>query len=158
MAVGTTAELDVMLKRGNPDRVWLPIEGSVRQVGLSLGLHADGWVGDELRFWIVASEPIHAMRIEGYTPFETDEPVALRVTLAGVCTTSGFDVGTFQCRIPCVVPIGTIVEVVIDVERTWRPSEISDSIDDRNLSFILSRIGFDRGADEASALPVRGRS
>src|SRR3954452_16870191 len=138
--------MDVVLRRGNPDRVWVPLDGPVRQVGLSLGLSADGWVGEELRFWMVASAAMQAMTIEGSTPFACDEPVALRVTVAGVSTTSGFAVGSFHCRIPCVIPIGTLVEVVIVADRTWRPSAISDSVDDRQLAFVLSRIAFDCGS------------
>lgn len=125
----------------------IPLAGPVHQVGLAVGLWPDGWVGDELRFWVVAHQPIHAITIEGYTPFAADEPVDLRVSIAGVVTIRSFGVSSFPCRIPCVMPMGTTIELAVVAGRTWCPRELSGSVDARRLSFVLTRIAFESEAD-----------
>jgi hypothetical protein len=129
----------------------LPTVGPVRTVGPRSGFWPDWWVGRSLRFRVSALEPIGKITIEGRFPHELDGKSEFVLTVNGQRFDAWFEGrNSFAWTVPCRIMPNTEVQMELATSRSWCPKQVGVSDDERQLSFQLACIVFERDPQASS--------
>lgn len=124
----------------------IPLEGPVRQIGVTTGLSQDLWVGKAIQFHIRAEEEIEKLVIEGLFPKAYQQHIEFTVDVAGDLKRYPVNLNrdnTPVClELDCHIPAGTNCRIAVTASASWSPQQLLGTSDARELSFRLSAIRF----------------
>lgn len=118
-----------------------PLHGSAIISEIS-GYHPDGFIGKRMLFRCAASEPLHAVSIQGYCPPHHLGPLQLDCSVDDLFLTR-VEVqpgATFQITCDVAIATGNAVRVELESSAVMNLLERGESEDGRDLSVLISLI------------------
>lgn len=133
----------------------MPIEGEVEQVNVIEGLYEDMWVGQQLIFSLQSPYPIEAVELQGYlsNQFPEDNHFCFQVNDVEKQVSFSAD-QMFQCVIPVKIYPQQQVTITVKSEQVLNLKKQGLGEDERDLSFLLLKLGVQRGKTAGEYLKV----